>query len=286
MNPTLSGIFALLIFSTITVLITLSGAMPGLQLSAIVLMLSAILLGMCMKMRGCVFREAWRQPVSLYVIIISGIGLYTACISVAFKSAPPFEVNMLNYLWPLLLVLFSKMLKREPFKAHELIGLCCGAVGGCFIFMPADGQVFENLTVGHALAVFAAVIWAFYSSIIDGKNYSVAVLVPVLFISSLICWCAHLLIEDTVWALPLSVWVSVIILGVSHLSYVLWDYGMRQGDKMLLSSLSYFVPLVSTCYFIAFGFVPARVGVAIGGAFIVAGCVIVNIHHLKRLMKR
>ncbi|PCJ01573.1 MAG: hypothetical protein COB14_03670 [Alphaproteobacteria bacterium] len=94
------------------------------------------------------------------------------------------------------------------------------------------------------------------------------------------------MIEETVWPHTFRLWEIVGFLGISFLAYAFWDYAMREEDKILLVSLSYFVPLVSTSLFIAFGILPANYYVAIDGALIVAGCVIVNIHHLKRLMKR
>lgn len=285
-KATLSGVAALWAFSIGTILVALSGDIPAFQLSFLMLFSSAITLWIYFKTAGTDFRKQLKAPISQYIVMFFGVGVYSVLLNIAFKIAPAFEVNMLNYLWPIFLVLFSKILKRQRLRVSEIFGMLLGFIGMCVIFMPQNGALFEHVGIGHVLIIVAAVVWAFYSAFISEKHYSVVLLIPVMAFAGCVSFALHMMFEQTVWIQPVYVWIAVLVFCLTRFSYALWDYAMRKGDQIFLSSLSYFLPLLSSLYFISFGFMPARIEAAIGGALIVIGCVIVNVHHLKRLMKR
>lgn len=74
--------------------------------------------------------------------------------------------------------------------------------------------------------------------------------------------------------------IVLFILGLTRISYSFWDYAMKKGDVMLLTSLSYFLPLASTLLLILFGFIPDRPIIAFGAILIIAGCLLVNVDKL------
>lgn len=161
MNPTLSGIVALLIFSIGTVLVALSGDIPPFQLSFMMFFSGAITLWLYFKKIGTDFREQLKAPMSQYIVMFFGVGIYSIFLNIAFKTAPAFEVNMLNYLWPILLVLFAKLLKKQHLRVNEILGMILGFVGMCVIFMPQDGALFAHVGTGHVLIILAAVVGHF-----------------------------------------------------------------------------------------------------------------------------
>lgn len=269
----------------------LSEGMPPFQLTFMTLGGGSVLLYGFARWKGASLRDCISYSPSLYARLFCGVGLYTLFLNLAFKNAPAFEVNMLNYIWPLLLMLFSKIFKKQNVKSYQYAGIFLGFLGACFIFMPSKdgGQLFEHMMIGHLYVLVAAVVWAGYSVSIIGQKYSVAAMVPVMFLASVLSLCLHLYFEETVLALPVQVWCVVAILAFTRLSYAMWDYGMKHGDQVLLTSLSYFIPLLSVSYFIVFGFMPSGVYVGIGGFLIVFGCIIINMERvvfsLRRLLK-
>lgn len=286
MTPTICGLLGLFIFSFGTLLIALSGDIPAFQLSGMLLLGGSFCLWLGLHCVGAFrYADVVRQPFRLYCITVSGIGLYTILLNWAFKIAPPYEVNIVNYLWPVFLVLFSRLLNKETFLPNEWIGIMMGFIGVIYLFIPSDTGMFLAIGLGHLLALAAAMIWAFYSAVIVKENYSVSFLVPVFFISGSISLVMHFAFEETVFSAPISVWGVVFVLILSRLSYVLWDYGMRKGDKQILAVCSYFVPLLSVSYFIALGIVPERIEAAIGGVFVICGCLAGNWHRIRSKIK-
>ena len=276
------GIWAILIFSIGSILVVLSGDIPPLQISAMSMISGAISIYLFFKVKGESIRPHLRVSASLYLLMFLGIGGYQILFNFALKTAPAFEINVLNYMWPIFLVLFIKLISRDKFKSNELFGTVVGFVGTILIFMPTEqGQHFQMITISHVAVIIGALFWALYSAYARGQDYSIALMIPILFISGVFALVFHLLYEETVINQPIVVWIAAFVFCVTRFCYVLWDVGMKKGDQMLLSSLSYFLPLLSSVYFIIFGFNPARVETAIGAGFIISGCLIVNMHRMS-----
>jgi len=68
-------------------------------------------------------------------------------------------------------------------------------------------------------------------------------------------------------SLSLAVLIGVIPLGLATL---VWDNGMRLGDRRLLTIMAYATPLVSTAILIACGFATPSLAIVMGGGLIVA----------------
>src|SRR5260370_7406168 len=66
--------------------------------------------------------NALKQPPIAWVVGVGGLFGYHALYFLALRFAPPAEAGLLNYLWPLLIVLFSPLLPGERLAPHHIIG--------------------------------------------------------------------------------------------------------------------------------------------------------------------
>lgn len=286
MNPNLAGLFAIAIFSIGTLLIALLKEIPSFQLGFISFTLGAFSIMAFEKIQGKNLVDAWKQPLSHYIFVTLGIGGYTTLLLISFKGAPAFEVNILNYLWPLLLTLFSGLLYKQSLKPVQIAGILLGCIGAFLLFLPSGGEgIFTNLKPGHGFAILAAFVWAFYSARARVKHYPVSLVAPAMLISALFCLICHLIFEETVFP-PWQTGIVILLFGITRFCYALWDFGIRRGNQMLLASLAYFVPLLSTALFVLFGFAPSSPLIGLGGALIILGCLIVNSAQLKNLVRK
>ena len=280
MNPTFSGILALAIFSFGTLFFALS-ELPPFQLSAMMFFSGALSVAIYAKYMGFSFDDYKTISVPEFFIALLGIGFYQVLIIIAFQISPAFEINMLNYLWPIFLVLFVKLRTKSSFRHCEWIGMVMGFIGMICIFLPQNGTIFSHIGYGHVFAVLGAVLWAFYSAVASKRKKSIILMCLVMFLTACISLICHILFEENVWNLSVYGWMPIIILCVTRFCFALWDFGMRDGDQVLLGSISYFLPLLSSLYFIAAGFSPGRWEVVAGGTLIIAGCFIVNFNCIK-----
>ena len=133
MSPNLAGILALISFCTGSILAVLCD-MTGLQLVSIMMFMGACVLGAGLKIIGHDLREGFKQKPKDYAFACCGISAYIAILYVSLRLAPPFEINMLNYLWPILLAGFSTFFQKQRLRLSQICGLALGFLGMISIF--------------------------------------------------------------------------------------------------------------------------------------------------------
>lgn len=272
----LAGFLAIIIFSVGSLVYALSDAIPSFQFLAMVFLVGGLSLMGFQKLRGEDLRSQWKQPLSSYALLLGGIGVYNVLLLLAFRHAPDFEVNILNYLWPILIVVFSAVFNQTKLTLYAVLGVIFGFIGALLLFVPEQNMnQFAALQRGHILAIIGAALWALYSVFTVRHKYPAGFLAPIMLICGVFYLGMHLVFEETVMPSALMLGV-IVIFGISRFCYALWDYAMQKGDQVLISAAAYFTPLLSTILFIFFGLKPASPYVAIAGVFIICGCLIVN----------
>ena len=95
---------------------------------------------------------------------VGGLFGYHALYFLALRFAPPAEAGLLNYLWPLLIVLFSSLLPGERLAPHHIVGALLGLAGTVLLFAGNSGDGFAPGQLPGLIAAFvAAFVWAAYS---------------------------------------------------------------------------------------------------------------------------
>ena len=103
----------------------------------------------------------WFVPKRTLAIGIGGILGYHFFYFTALQLAPAVEANLVNYLWPLLIVLLSPVyLPTYRLKPNHIIGALTGMAGAGLIV--SGGKISLDLAnlPGYLSAVLAAFIWA------------------------------------------------------------------------------------------------------------------------------
>lgn len=286
MNPTIAGLLTVVIWGLSALLVTYLGRIPPFELTAITWFLSLLLMSIYFRAKGENMTAYFKRPLGDYLLVAGGMGGYTALFYVAFKYAPAFEVNILNYLWPIFLLLFLIAFKNVSATPMNIAGMVLGFAGCFFLSYTHEGPAFAaGFSIGHLVMIIAAAWWALYSCFTHGKDYPVGFMVPVFFVCGLFTLFLHFLFEETVMP-DVQEWIVLISIGLCRLAYALWDYAMRYGDRVLITSASYFTPLLSSLVLIAGGHGAANPSIAVGAVLIIAGCLVVNGDQLVKLMRR
>src|SRR5258706_9714389 len=130
---TLIGLTAILMWSLLSVLTVATGKIPAFQLAAMTFAIGAAVAFTSFIWRPAAF-GALRQSPTAWVVGVGGLFGYHALYFLALRFAPPAEAGLLNYLWPLLIVLFSSFLPGERLAAHHIIGAVLGLIGTGLLF--------------------------------------------------------------------------------------------------------------------------------------------------------
>ncbi|MBX3554405.1 MAG: EamA family transporter [Pseudolabrys sp.] len=274
LRATLIGFTAILMWSLLALLTAASGAMPPFQLAAVTFAIGGTLGAVSFIGRpGAV--KALRQPWPVWALGVGGLFGYHALYFMALRLAPPAEAGLINYLWPLLIVLFSALLPGERLKPHHLAGAALGLIGTIVLISGRAELGFAPRDLpGYAAAFVAAFVWAIYS-VASRRFASVPsdAVVGFCLVTALLAALCHLLFETTVWPRDAAEWGAVIALGIGPvgLAFYVWDIGVKRGDIRVLGAASYAAPVLSTLALIAGGYAQPRWTLWLAAALIAFG---------------
>ncbi len=269
-RATLIGLTAVLMWSFLSLLTVVSGEVPPFQLAAMAFAIGGAL-GALPLVRGNT--KVLRQPVAVWTLGVVGLFGYHALYFLALRLAPPAEAQLVNYLWPLLIVLFAALLPGERLRPHHVAGALLGLAGTVLLFIDRGGTTFALAYLpGFAAAIGAAIAWATYSvlSRLFAAVPTAAVAGFCLATAALSGVC-HLLFEDTRWPVGAVQWLAVVALGIGPVgaAFYAWDIGVKHGDIRVLGAASYAAPLLSTGYLVLAGYATASLALA-GAALLVS----------------
>lgn len=277
-HATAIGGLAILIWSTLALLTTLARAIPPFQLVASAFTIAFLLaLGRWLA-TGTAVRAHFRLPWPVWVAGVAGLFGNHFCYFMALRLAPPAEANLVNYLWPLLIVVLSGLLlKNERLTLRHLAGGLAG-FAGCAVVIGGSGELgfSREHAAGYAFALGAALSWAGYS--LASRRFAH---VPTDAVgafcaaTAVLAWACHFALEAT-HRPRISELLVIGALGVGPIgsAFFAWDHGVKKGDIGLLSTAAYAIPLMSTGLLIGSGFAEPTPRLALALVLIVGGAVL------------
>lgn len=278
-RATLIGLSAVLTWSTLALFGTLAGPVPPFQLVAMAFTIVFALTVAIWLARGEDPRTHLRQPARLWALGIAGLFGYHLLYFVGIQNAPPADANLINYLWPVLIVLFSALLPAEAgvgrLRWFHLAGAALGLAGTALIVTGGTGLVIRaEFSGGYLAAIGAALAWSSYS-VLSRRFAHVSTDAVGAFCggTALLAWIAHLVIETTAWPADALAWLAVLGLGLGPVgaAFFAWDHGVKHGDLRVLGAGAYAAPLLSTVLLVVFGLGDATWTLALACLLIVGG---------------
>lgn len=274
MRADLLALGAIVLWASLAALATLLSNIPPLLLTGIGLVIGSLI---SLPLSGFKL-SAWKIPFRTLLVGVYGLFGYHLMLFIALQTAPAVEANLVNYLWPLLIVvlapLFTKSLKLGP---RHIIAASAGFTGAA-IAITSNGQagLSFDFETGYLFALAAAVIWATYS-LATTKLPAFPTSAIGLFglVAGLLAIGAHFVLEAPA-TISASDWWLLILLGLGPLggSFYFWDAALKAGDPRRIGLLAFLTPLLSTAVLVL---VSGRVlswQLAIATALIVGGAVL------------
>jgi drug/metabolite transporter (DMT)-like permease len=273
---TLIGTVAILMWASLAVLTAWSGGVPPFQMVAIAFAVAFLIAALRWRLAGQRVVDRLRQPVGAWVLGVGGLFGYHFLIFYALKNAPAVEANLVNYLWPLLIVLFSALLPGERLTWRHVTGTGMGLAGT--VVLLGGGLAFRpEHHAGYLAALLAALAWSSYS-VLNRRFAHVPsdAVGGFCLVGALLAVACHLAFETTVWPANAGQWLAVLALGLGPAggAFFFWDHGVKHGNLRTLGAWSYTIPLMSTGLLLLAGVGEPSTRIALACALIVGGAVL------------
>ena len=276
-SATVLALGAIAFWATLASLGTLLAHVPPFLLTGLALTIGSVL-GLPSLLRD---RRAWSVPPRTLALGIYGLFGFHFLLFIALRNAPPVEANLVNYLWPLFMVVLAPvLLKGVTLRPLHVVAALLGFTGAAIAILGArSGGVSMGANPaywGFLPALGSAFIWASYSlwtqRVPPFSTTAVGLFGPV---SGLLALACHALLEPSV-ALSGRDWLLIGLCGLGPLgaAFYLWDMALKRGDARQIGILSYLTPLASTALLLMLTGRPLSWTIALAALMIISAAVI------------
>ena len=193
----------------------------------------------------------WQVPLPTLLVGVYGLFGFHFLLFIALRNAPAVEANLINYLWPLGMVVMAPLfLKDVQLRGRHIVAALIGFTGAAIAILGRGGHsgVAVEFHSGYVIALASAFVWASYSLLTRRlpafPTAAVGGFAAASGVLSLVC---HALLEPAV-ALSTQDLVLIAILGLGPLggAFFLWDAAIKLGDTRRIGLLAFATPILST----------------------------------------
>jgi drug/metabolite transporter (DMT)-like permease len=218
----------------------------------------------------------WRVPPSTLLLGVYGLFGYHFLLFIALRHAPPLEANLVNYLWPLFIVVLAPLfLPGVRLRAVHVLAALVGFAGAVLAIV-GGREVGAGLAWGYLPALASAFVWASYSLLTKRvAPFATAAIGLFGLVSGALALACHALLEPAT-ALSMRDLLLIAAMGLGPLgaAFFLWDRALKTGDPRRIGILSYLTPLGSTLLLALTQGRPITLWLALAGALIVGAAAV------------
>lgn len=276
------ALLSILVWSSLAFLNTRVNALPPFLSVGVALCVGGLV--------GLFRAREWRVPPRTFAVGVGGIFGYHALLFAAFKVAPAVEVNLINYLWPLLIVVLAPaFLRGFRLGPKHIVGATLGLAGAALIASGGTLRPDAAYLPGYLLAAAAALAWASYSLMTKRlPPFPTGAVGGFCLASGLLSLGVYFFGLTTSPGMPPPSlealdWLFLILLGLGPMggAFYAWDAALKRGDPRIIGALSYLTPLLSTLNLVLLGGKSLSPLAGIAMALIVAGAAVGSFDAIK-----
>jgi drug/metabolite transporter (DMT)-like permease len=219
-----------------------------------------------------------RVPLRTLALGVYGLFGFHFLLFIALRHAPPVQANLVNYLWPLGIVLMAPLfLPGMRLHALHIAAAFLGFAGAALAILGGRSDVLQGgFAWGYLPALASAFVWASYSLLTQRvppfPSAAIGLFGMVSGVLSLLC---HALLEPAV-TLSDTDWGLIVAMGLGPLgaAFYLWDAALKQGDARQIGVLSFLTPLLSTLALLWVRHETPSISVALAATLIIGAAVL------------
>ena len=187
-------------------------------------------------------------------LMMSGLGflglfLYSALYYYGISALSSQEACILNYLWPLMIVVFACILLKEKLTARKLIAMGMSFAGIVVLTVGTGGAASSgNRLWGIVACVTAAVCYGLFSVLNKKHSLNQNITMMWIWLTVSVCSLVSGMIFEKWQPIVGIQWLGLGWLGVvvNAVAYLLWAIALKNAeDSAKVANLAYLVPFLS-----------------------------------------
>ena len=187
-------------------------------------------------------------------LMMSGLGflglfLYSALYYYGISALSSQEACILNYLWPLMIVVFACLLLKEKLTARKLIAMGMSFAGIVVLTVGTGGAASSgNRLWGIVACVTAAVCYGLFSVLNKKHSLNQNITMMWIWLTVSVCSLVSGMIFEKWQPIVGIQWLGLGWLGVvvNAVAYLLWAIALKNAeDSAKVANLAYLVPFLS-----------------------------------------
>lgn len=186
-------------------------------------------------------------------LMITGLGflglfMYSALYYFGIDELGSQEACILNYLWPMMIVIFACIILKERLTVRKVAAMIMSFAGIVVLTLGQGEGASGNRLLGIAACVAAAVCYGLFSVLNKKLSLSQGVAMMWFWLTTAVCsFAASLIFESpqpiSGWAWTGLAWLGVV---VNAVAYLLWAIALKNSeDSAKIANLAYLVPFLS-----------------------------------------
>ena len=177
-----------------------------------------------------------------------GLFLYSALYYYGIGQLGAQEACILNYLWPMMIVLFSCLILKERVTVLKCVAMVCSFLGIVILSLGKNEATGGNTTAGMVACIVAAACYGLFSVLNKKADYDQNITMMVIWLTVAVCsFAVGPFLEDWVPIRGMQ-WLGVLWLGVmtDAVAYLLWALALKgTEDTAKIANLAYLTPFLS-----------------------------------------
>lgn len=177
-----------------------------------------------------------------------GLFLYSALYYYGIGQLSSQDACILNYLWPIMLVIFSCIILKEKMTVMKGVAMVCSFVGIVILSLGEGASMGGNTTAGMISCIVAAACYGLFSVLNKKADYDQNIAMMVIWLVVAVCGMILGPITETWVPIRGVQWLGILWLGVvvDAIAYLLWALALRGAENTAqIANLAYLTPFLS-----------------------------------------
>ena len=214
-----------------------------------------------------------------------GLFLYSALYYYGIGVLGSQEACILNYLWPMMIVVFACIILKEKLTARKIIAMLLSFAGIVVLTLGGSGVSTGNRLFGITACVTAAVCYGLFSVLNKKHSLNQNITMMWIWLTTAVCSLIAGLLFETWQPVEGLQWAGLLWLGgvVNAVAYLLWAIALKgASDSAKIANLAYLVPFLSIILSAAVLHEAITVNAVIALVLIVSGILLQSIRLKKQ----